>query len=258
MAIHLYPYKFGLESCERLRDKLQELNGGQKIWQISIESSKVTAEDTVFTWGCSTPGTWNARRVINPSRSIRKAVDKLLTFELLSEAGVSHVPYTRYKQIAEEWLENGDTVFCRGQTRGFDGAGISIIRPGSDLIHANLYTKMLPSTQEYRCYVYGNQAFASRNKVFNAAEIKEDAHPEEFRDVIRTTSNGWVFSTNVVDILPEYTNLAVQAVRALGLTFGGVDVLVSNHRPFILEVNTAPWLSELLAGRLATRIWNDV
>lgn len=50
-------------------------------------------------------------------------------------------------------------------------------------------------------------------------------------------------------VVPEICAVAVDAVRALGLVFGGVDVIEHDGRPVILEVNAWPGLAAEKRGR---------
>ena len=50
-------------------------------------------------------------------------------------------------------------------------------------------------------------------------------------------------------VVPEICAVAIDAVRALGLAFGGVDVIEHDGRPVILEVNAWPGLAAEKRGR---------
>lgn len=59
--------------------------------------------------------------------------------------------------------------------------------------------------------------------------------------------------------IPDVIDVATQAARALGLVFGGVDVIVHNGRAVVLEVNAWPGLAVQHRGdTLARALVNEV
>jgi glutathione synthase/RimK-type ligase-like ATP-grasp enzyme len=65
--------------------------------------------------------------------------------------------------------------------------------------------------------------------------------------LIRNAANGWVFAVNDVrftspEIEEKVRSYSVAAVKALGLDFGAVDIIVNKKgtEAYVLEVNTAP------------------
>jgi ribosomal protein S6--L-glutamate ligase len=45
-----------------------------------------------------------------------------------------------------------------------------------------------------------------------------------------------------VKLTPEEKSTAIRAVKAMGLSVAGVDLLRSNHGPVVIEVNSSPGL----------------
>lgn len=76
---------------------------------------------------------------------------------------------------------------------------------------------------------------------------RKESEAEQTADqkLIRNRSNGWVFTRNDIDPLPQDAlTQAVNAVAALGLDFGAVDLVIGrdDELAYVLEVNTAPGL----------------
>ena len=198
--------------------------------------------DFIIGWGNSREPTWadaaerHGVSVVNKWGSIRNAVNKDLAFTILSERGVSTVPYTEEMRVATRWINEGHIVICRTELTGMKGSGIVVAKDKNNLPYCGLYTKFQPNCREFRVHV----AFG---KVINYQEkrrkigVKNDPY-------VRSEENGWVFCRKNV-VLPDCVGKeAIKAVKALGLDFGGVDMLYDEYqdKPMILEVNTAPGL----------------
>lgn len=95
----------------------------------------------------------------------------------------------------------------------------------------NFFTEVLPVQTEYRVWVYRGRHLATYEKYL--------AHRERFRGYGRNTRNGFAFGLR--DESPYMTRVAGEAVDALGLDFGGVDVIRKQDGTLaVLEVNSAP------------------
>ena len=97
------------------------------------------------------------------------------------------------------------------------------------------FTRYIPSSTEYRVWVYRRRHLGTYEKVL--------AHPELKRRMIgRNYKNGYAFQLVREESIPRTAvDLALRAVDALGLDFGAVDVLLGRDgRYYVLEVNTAP------------------
>ena len=112
--------------------------------------------------------------------------------------------------------------------------------------------EFIASEAEYRVHVFRGGIILAQRKV-----PKEDAH-----EFIRTRSHGWTLNRFApVDLTSPLYCASVRAVEILGLDFGAVDVLKRGRRDYVvLEVNTAPGLSEETVGCYAERMlrwWNE-
>ena len=72
---------------------------------------------------------------------------------------------------------------------------------------------------------------------------------------IRNHPNGWVFCRDNVTCPPEIKAISIEAVSALDLDFGAVDIgFHETYGPCIYEVNTAPGLEGTTIHKYANTI----
>lgn len=174
--------------------------------------------------------------LLNCPDAVFRAINKKRSFEIWSGEHLKTVPWTANKAVAKEWLEDGSTVVARKILTGHEGNGIVIIEPGQQLIDAPLYTKYIGKIHEYRVHATRDKAFASHMKI---KDPKQEGPPKSWK--VRSYANGFIFQRNNVPSSVVRDALAVQAVSALGLDFGAVDIIEDkNGKFYVLEVNTAP------------------
>jgi hypothetical protein len=193
----------------------------------------------ILNWGGSGEEVPNYN-VINTREAVRSASHKKRAFEVLSFHEVQHVPFTFNKEEAEAWLAEGSTVYARHLTRANSGRGITVVQPGSPLPYAPLYTRGIPCKREYRVHVFEGRVIDTVSKCKRNGD-------EETGDYIRNHAVGYIFTRNSVKI-PDgvratLSSLAIDAVSALGLHFGAVDIIRGmDNECYVLEINTAPGL----------------
>jgi glutathione synthase/RimK-type ligase-like ATP-grasp enzyme len=229
MKLRVVPYRPGSYSARLLAEKLSE-KVGQKVWR----GRPKFGHDNLL-WG--KPG--------------HPATDKRATFKILEEAGVSCVPNTTSKEEATKWLQANKTVFARS-AGGQGGSGIVVVQPpAEELPDAELYTQYVKKKKEFRVHVVNNNVVAVQEK---RKKSGVDANP-----LVRSHTNGWVFCfKNIVE--PNGLRvLGLNAVRAVGLDFGAVDIIYNalQDKCYVLEVNTAPGLCNTTATVYADAIYDS-
>ena len=189
---------------------------------------------TVINWGNSAPLAGGRRAVIlNKPEVIPNATDKLTAFAMMQAQGV-RVPkfVTELTTVEGIWL-------ARTIITGHSGEGIVVLRQGDAIVDAPLYTQYIPKRQEFRLHVVGK-------RVIFVQEKRRERGAEQTRDerLIRSHANAWIYCEQNVEYTEEMGDQAVNAVQALGLDFGAVDVVLhkETQQPYVLEVNTAPGL----------------
>lgn len=191
-------------------------------------------------------------RILNPPDKVALSSNKLRTFELLTAADVPCIRWTVDKGTVAKWIAKGHKVLARKRLDSSGGRAIEIISApvtGNLVVpDAPLFTRYFPKTHEFRVHVVGSEAIDLVEK-----KIKSELKDKVENRVIRSHRNGWVFahdnlSLSHLDDLDILRKLAVQAVGAVGLDFGAVDLLctldTSNprrlSRALVCELNAAP------------------
>jgi hypothetical protein len=124
----------------------------------------------------------------------------------------------------------------------YDGPGVGRIgrsfkhQCASDLLHntgRDYYTQKLPFTHEVRIHIFQGLA------IHSGLKVKRDDIAHEW---IRSSASGWKLDySKAGSIKQSRRDLAKQAVAALDLDFGAVDIgIVQNGAAAVIEVNTAP------------------
>ncbi len=202
--------------------------------------------EVVFNFGHSgvTEELANCDKLVNPGWSIANAVDKRLTFELLDEANIPTPDWATSRKIAQEWVDDGYTVYCRKKVGGLGGLGITIALPDSRVIKAPLYTGWLgEDMEEFRAHVFDGVVLVRQQKKRMGSEklrLRNIRYPDPY---IRVHNKGWVFAEHDIEWKRDlFDDLCIRACDALGLTFGTVDFQceIDTLDTYVLEVNTAP------------------
>jgi hypothetical protein len=218
--------------------------------------------DLIINWGCSssrhttTPGI----KFLNHPNFVHTKQSKLRQYSSFHAAGVPTLEYTRDPIVAYGWVhDDKEKVYCRVKDSGFGGRGIEVINPEvevpidpDDMPNAAVYTKEFNALREYRVHVFPN---AQGVPVVIDVTQKRRRNGQQKSDV-RSWGNGYVFCHDKVKPLPESAKQAcINAVKALGLDFGGVDILVKKDGTCaVLEVNSAPGIEGTTLDRYAEAI----
>jgi len=225
MRIRLRAYKAGSRSATALAAAL-----GARVLRTTGSTFRPRATDVIVNWGGSTPIEGPAR-VLNSPAAVAVASNKLRSFEAFRTAGVS---------IPEFWTDRaaipGDAypIVCRTVLSGHSGAGIVVAETPEELVEAPLYVRYVPKQDEYRVHVFQGRVIAVQRKA-----RRLDVENPNWR--VRNHANGFVFARDGVVAPDAVVVAAVSAVGALGLDFGGADVIWNERRAaaYVLEINTA-------------------
>ena len=201
------------------------------------------ADKTVINWGSGNlPDQVAACTILNKPEAIRNASNKLKSFELFQDAGVSIPQFFKTKEDARGYLEanQGSSVVCRTVLNGHSGAGIVICDAPDTLVDAPLYTAYVKKQEEYRYHVFMGQVVDIQRKA-----RKREVPDEQINWKVRNLDGGFIFAREGVVESEQAAENAIMAVQALGLDFGAVDLIYNQREDkyYTLEVNTAPGLS---------------
>jgi hypothetical protein len=219
----------------------------------------------MFNWGCGDGSCPPVAKIVsgklyNSAKAVLTSCSKTDTHKSLLESQVWTVAMTKERNRAMSWLGEDRTVLAR-KNYGSNGDGISVIKPGEALPYADFYSRLFPSTHEFRVHV----AFG---KVIDIAlKVKRDsdtwaAEGKNYNEVVRSFDGGWRLShdfkwadvlltlgnttSRINDILKEMGDLGAAAIKAVGLDFGAVDMLANldpnygGQRFVVCETNSAP------------------
>ncbi len=244
MSLKIYPYKMASESATSLAGLLN-------IKKVRANGTYVPkTNDIIIGWGNGAAPSWmnraEARRVrmLNKPAAVNIAGNKLSTLQKLKHAGINVPDFTTDINVARRWISHGHTIVERHSLRGNSGDGIRVVglhdeEISSTVNAAPLYTKFVPKTKEFRVHVFGGEVIDMIEK----KKVLSERRDHTFNKYVSSIHQGWVFSRTGMESIPAVKNIAVNAVRVLGLDFGAVDIIFYDGLPYVLEVNTAPGLT---------------
>lgn len=232
----ILPYKNGSRSGAALANALG-------VRQIRLAGSTIHRQrsKTIINWGNSgrtlpPQGLGSGHYVLNPTVLVEIAANKLSTFESIKDN--TRIPeYTTEYETACEWLDEGAKVVERHQLTGHSGAGIIIAEDVDALSDsAPLYVKYVKKQDEYRVHIMGGEVIDVQRKA-----RRSDVPDEDVNWQVRNHQNGFCYMRENVNPDTDVIVQALNAIEALGLDFGAVDVIWNAHqnKAYVLEVNTA-------------------
>jgi glutathione synthase/RimK-type ligase-like ATP-grasp enzyme len=195
--------------------------------------------DVILNWGASaTPS--GLPITLNQPEAVRICTSKKRTYKALAAAEIPTVEWTISPDEAVNWLNLGSRVFHRSLDTGARGQGITLLEPNTsttDLPQGGFFTKRINSAREFRVYVFGT--------VVTTVLEKRKRNGTEVNPYIRSHGNGWVFCRELRAPIPDdFKATCVKAIHALGLDFGGLDVLLNREgKAHVLEINSAPGIT---------------
>ena len=166
-------------------------------------------------------------RIINPYSVAAAMRDKIVSMRVLEAAGVP-VPETYVTSDSRRLaslLDAGPLVLK--PYRGSQGRGVHVIWDADELddvsndegpVFAQRYYK--PEGEDHKIYVIGDQMFGVK-RVFPAKTYAE--------------KTGQPFT-----VTPEFREIALRCGRAFGVELFGFDVIISNGRPYVVDIQGFP------------------
>jgi glutathione synthase/RimK-type ligase-like ATP-grasp enzyme len=176
------------------------------------------------------------------------ATDKLDTLQCLVQHGISIPSFTQTKEVAAEFINQGEKIVCRTILTGHSGQGIIVAQTVEELVDCQLYTVLVPKDKEYRVHVFNGSVIDFAQKKAQNGSTRAP--------YIRSHENGWVFCREGVTLPDAIAEEAIKAVVALGLDFGAVDIATKreDNTPVVFEVNTAPGICGTTLDRYVAAI----
>lgn len=194
---------------------------------------RINQGDTIICWGSFLPEL-DGVRVLNSSDS----VDKREELGILSGEGVP-CPLV-YTGVTPKQLKSAG-INALGRMNNHMG-GNDLLEPSEN---PDYYSVKLDIVEEYRIHSFAGRSIRAGRKVLapnlaivseNEFEVGVNAHPW-----IRSYDGGWRIDYSGFKSTPKMRTLASNAVKALGLTFGAVDIAqLRSGALYVLECNRAP------------------
>lgn len=185
--------------------------------------------------------------VLNQASAIKLAGDKLLAIEAMASEGIPTVPFYRTWEQAQA-AARGTGVILGRTKHGMRGQGITVYTPGNrPRVAHEWYSMYQEPTREIRLHVVDGEVIHIQGKYLDFPQLASK------NPYVRNHESGYRYRTPKQKIRSQRQEMAIEAVRALGLNFGAVDMLLFGNEadPMVLEVNTAPACSPLTAQRYA-------
>lgn len=183
-----------------------------------------------------------SRSAVNEPEAIRRASNKRIALDIMADEGVP-VPqqYDANHAIAHfQYHGEGYNLVGRPDSHR-RGLGFWLCRNERDVERAVTGTRRKASATHFMDYIEVEKEF--RVHVVNGRSIKIS---EKVGGGVTNNHRNGAVCRYPDDFHHKKTlrRTAKQAVVALGLDFGAVDIVWANDQPYVLEVNTAPCLTD--------------
>ena len=240
MSFRVVPYIKGSASAKILASKLTEITSERVL--VGRPSKKCIN----ILWG-------NSNYEIDSIQSvdgISIAQNKLLTFLWLSKSKVSIPNFTTNKSLAEDLVKVGIKLLARQKLNSSQGRGI-VVCDKLPIVDAPLYVKYIDKDKEFRVHVFNGEVLDLQEK--RRRSHARDENGNKPNGIIRNLENNWVFCRNNIVEPDGIRELAIEAIKDIGLLFGAIDIIYNSTTKelFLLEVNTAPGLCDSTAIKYA-------
>jgi ribosomal protein S6--L-glutamate ligase len=179
----------------------------------------------------------------NESQAISRSRDKLRCLQILAREGIG-LPVTGFAHATQDIDGLIDTVggapVVIKLLEGTQGIGVVLAetnQAAKSVIEAFRQLEANILVQEFikeshgvdiRCFVVGGKVIAAMKRQGAEGDFRSNLHRGGKAEKIKLT--------------PEERSTAIRAVKAMGLSVAGVDLLRSNHGPVVIEVNSSPGL----------------
>jgi glutathione synthase/RimK-type ligase-like ATP-grasp enzyme len=235
------------ETPQRLAARLEPILKANDIEFYNNPSTKPDGDYLVIRWGATRMSHLDseAKEILNPAERIaHNANDKRAAHKAMLDAGVSTPKFwTTWEAAKAAGKELGCDLLRRRlhHTRGKD---IIRVKPTDNLPRrrrSGYYVQLLDKDAEFRLHMFGSDCIGMAQKLNTSGQgdplIWNDDHGWEFKYIPQDER----------EQVPYYNEMVAEsakALKAIGLNFGAVDLIMVKGQPYILEVNTAPALHQ--------------
>lgn len=200
------------------------------VKRVKVTGSRFVGKigDVVVNWGIPQNKLRNVR-YLNDLSAVNIASNKLSSFKKLKDVGINVPTFDTNCSFADD----SSIIVARTVLSGHSGEGIVVGQP-NELPYAPLYVEYIEKKREYRAIVVGDEVVDFKQKK------KKREFEGERSEHVWNCDNGYVFARSDI-IHPDGIDiLSINAVKALGLTYGAVDIIEDRGGTlYVLEINTA-------------------
>lgn len=206
--------------------------------------------DFLIRWGTAEKIRHHVTKEINPRSALRSYFSRIQQLTILRDAGVCVPEFSR--------TPVGYPMLGRNERRGRSSSrGMGITYYPEPCAHPDhsYYVRFYPKQRQFRVHVC-NDSTRTRELIHELEVVGSDASNLEdaWAQPIWNLNTGFTYrlvrGKRPKGVIPN----AKLAVKSLGLDFGAVDVIVHDNTPYVLEVNTAPGLSDMTMAWYAERL----
>lgn len=202
--------------------------------------------DYFLRWGTSEQFPVRARVELNSIQAVANTTNKLRMLELLADAGLPTPSFTTDSSGLDGIKDATGNYYIRSK--------LGVVRYSNDFNSGDSYASQpIPNKRrEYRVHVFNSKIIAIYEKVPHGKDTEGYTIPALFK------SHNCHFrlvnpDISLCDAVGQ--KIAIDSVNALGLLFGGVDLIRDKDKNFfVCEVNSAPGLNSNNAQRWVTAI----
>lgn len=224
----------------------------EKLDAIRKTTNKKAKCDLFIRWG-NTEEFPNLRhkKELNTLSAVLKTTNKLVMLQTLLEAGVATLEFSNDPAVIDEYKDNEGNVYIRNKA--------GVVRYGNDYdASRDLYFSrpIRFKRREYRVHVFNGKVLGAYEKVPLVSSTAENQSPtaaENRPKLFKSDTCKFVRCDLELEgcrVNAAAQQLCIDGVNALGLLFGGVDLVRNKHGEFtIVEVNSAPGLNGLNVDR---------
>lgn len=192
------------------------------------------------------------KKELNSLSAVLRTANKLTMLQCLLAGGVTIPDFSSDLSVIDEFKDREGNVYIRNK--------LGVVRYANDFnVDSDLYfTRPIRfKRREYRVHVFNGKVLGAYEKVPLSLAEGQPRNAETLPKLFKSDTCRFVRCDLVIDengLNPRVNAVAqqmcIQAVDALGLVFGGVDLVRNKHGDFtIVEVNSAPGLNGLNVER---------
>ena len=182
---------------------------------------------------------------LNNLDAVKRATNKLLMLQTLAAAGITVPMFNTTVEDVDQYKDKSGNFYIRNKQ--------GVVRYGNDFTPSTdlYYSKpVLFKRREYRVHVFRGKILGIYEKI--PMILGSENRPKLFKS---DTCNFVKCDPTISRVDPEAQKLCIDSVVALGLDFGGVDLIRNKNAEFtICEVNSAPSLNSLNLKRWTNEI----